>query len=378
MKTFQYKLYASKKNKALHSQIDLAAEIYNHCIALHRRYYRLYKKSLHVYALQKHLTKLKKQKRYSHWNKLGSQAIQDVVERIDKSYKLFFRNIKHNIKAGTPHFRKRCWYKSFTLTQAGYKLLEGNKIRIGNKIYRYSNSRNIQGNIKTLTVKRDTLGDVYIYITTDFLEQRATPQTGKSVGFDFGLKVFLTASDGKDILSPLFFQQHRADIKSANRQLSWKQRGSNNRAKARKSLGRLHKRVENKRADFHWKIANQLTDNYDYLFFENLNIKAMQQLWGRKISDIGFHSFMKKVEYLASIKAKTVHYINRFEPSSKTCSVCGQINHELRLKDRAWLCAKCGTNHDRDRNASYNILRVGASTLGLGDVSPVEILAIAA
>jgi putative transposase len=114
------------------------------------------------------------------------------------------------------------------------------------------------------------------------------------------------------------------------------------------------------------------------MFFETLNIKAMQMLWGKKICDLGFYTFMLKLKYLASIKEKTVFCIGRFEPSSKTCSVCGYVYKDLELKEREWRCPECETTHDRDRNASYNILRVGASTLGLGDVSPLATMAISA
>jgi putative transposase len=176
----------------------------------------------------------------------------------------------------------------------------------------------------------------------------------------------------------LFFQQNRIAIRKANRKLSKKQRHSNNRRKARKSLERLHKRVANKRSDFHWKLANELTDKYDFMFFETLNIKTMQRLWGKKISDLSFSSFMLKLKYLASVKGKTVFCIGRFVPSSKTCSVCGYIYKDLELKEREWRCPECETLHDRDRNTSCNILRVGASTLGLGDVSPLPTMAISA
>jgi len=336
----------------------------------------LYKKSLNAYSLQKHLTKLKKQKRFAHWNQLGSQAIQDIADRIDKAYKLFFRNQKHKIKSGTPNFKKRRNYKSFTLKQAGYKLYADNQIKIGNLIYRYFKSQDIQGIVKTLTVKRDKLGDIYIYVVTDYVETRITPRTGEIVGFDFGLKTFLTTSNGEDIESPQFFQQNRATIRKASRNLSKKSKGSKNRCKALMNLERLHKRIYNQRADFHWKLANELIDKYDYLFFEDLNMQGMKRLWGRKISDLAFYSFMLKLKYIASIKEKTVFCIWRFEPSSKTCSVCGYLYKDLELKERSWRCPECETTHDRDRNASYNILRVGASTLGLGDVSPIVISAI--
>jgi len=338
----------------------------------------MYKKSLNAYSLQKHLTKLKKLDKYSHWNQLGSQAIQDIADRIDKAYKLFFRNQKHGIKSGTPNFKKRRNYKSFTLKQAGYKLLEDNRIKIGNKIFKYFKSQDIQGNVKTLTVKRDKLGDIYIYAVTDTESLKVAPCTGEIVGCDFGLKTFLTVSNGEDVESPLFFQQNRTTIRKANRKLSKKQRHSNNRRKVRKSLERLHKRIANQRNDFHWKLANELTDKYDFMFFETLNIKAMQMLWGKKICDLGFYSFMLKLKYLASVKGKTVCLIGRFEPSSKTCSVCGYLYKDLELKEREWCCPGCESLHDRDRNASYNILRVGASTLGLGDISPLPTMAISA
>jgi putative transposase len=378
MKTYCFKIYHSKKNRYLYSQILLAGEIYNHCIALHKRYYRLYKKTLNVYSLQKHLTKLKKLDKYSYWNILGSQAIQDIADRIDKAYKLFFRNQKLGIKSGTPNFKKRRNYKSFTLKQAGYKLLEGNKIKLGIQTFKYSKSQAIQGNVKILTVKRDKLGDIYIHIVTDSVETRIASRTGEIVGCDFGLKTFLTLSNNEDIESPLFFQQNRTTIRKANRKLSKKQRFSNNRRKARKNLERLHKRIANQRADFHWKLSNELTDKYDFMFFEDLNMQGMKRLWGRKISDLSFSAFLLKLKYLASVKGKTVFCIGRFVPSSKTCSVCGYVYKDLELKEREWRCPECETLHDRDRNASYNILRVGASTLGLGDVSLLPTMAISA
>ena len=381
MKTYSFKLYNSKKNKHLHRQIELACEIYNHCIALHKRYYSLYGGYLHIYRLQKHLTKLKKLPRYQHWKQLNSQAIQDITERIDRAYKLFFRNLKAGVRTAPPSFRKRRKYRSFSLKQTGYKLLDGNingnSIRIGKRIYRYFRSREIHGNIKLLTVKRDALGDIYLFFVTDAVESRESARTGKVVGFDFGLRTYLTASDGNDIQSPLFFRERLNDIRRANRRLSRKRRGSNNRHKARLELARLHRKLRSQRRDFHFRLANDLTDRYDAMVFETLNLKAMQRMWGRKISDLGFASFIAILKYVASVKDKDVVLIDRFEPSSKTCSVCGYIHHELELSIRSWQCPECSTQHDRDRNASYNILRVGASALGLGDVRP-DHLAISA
>ena len=206
IRTYSFKLYSSKKNRKFHKQIDIAALVYNHCIALHRRYYRLFKKSLNANILKKHLTKLKKLSRFSYMLELGSQSVQDVVERIDRAYKLFFYNLKTKIRTSPPSFNKIVKYKSFTLKQAGYKFLDGNKLKIGKTVYKYSKSREIEGKIKILTIKRDALGDIYIYVVCEQNQNEVLARTGKSVGYDFGLKKFMTASDGNDIVSPLFFK----------------------------------------------------------------------------------------------------------------------------------------------------------------------------
>lgn len=230
MKTYRFKLYKSKRNRKLHKQIDMAGLIYNHCIALHKRYYKLFGKSLNMYQLKKHLTKLKKISKFAYMKELGSQAVQDIAQRIDRAYRLFFRNLKHKVRTAPPSFKKVSKYKSFTLSQAGYKYTgEDNSIIIRKQKYRFFRSREIRGKIKQLTVKRDTLGDIYIYFICENEDNEVLARTGKSVGFDFGLKTFLTASDGKDIKAPLFFRQNANAIKMANRNLSHKAKGSNNR-----------------------------------------------------------------------------------------------------------------------------------------------------
>jgi putative transposase len=369
-KTFVFKLYTSKKNKKLHKQIDVAAGIYNHCIALHKGYFRLFGKHLKKYQLQKHITKLKKREEYAYWASVPSQAIQDITDRIEAAYQLFF---KHSKKGGVkpPSFKKRVKYKSITLKQAGFKLLDGNEIKIGKGDYKFFKSRDIAGEIKTLTIKRDALGDLYLFFSCDVEDISLNRvMTGKKAGLDFGLKTFLTSSDGTKFDSPLFFKEGSKKLKQASRSLSSKKKGSNNRHRARIDLVRSHKKIGNQRKDYHFKLAQQLVKEYDYLFFENLTIKGMQSLWGRKINDLGFSNFLSIVKYYGQCLGSQVHLIDKFYPSSKTCHVCQNINEELSLKDRSWQCLTCSIVHDRDINAAINIKIVGASTIGLGDVRP--------
>lgn len=361
IKTYCFKLYKSKRNKKLHKQINIAGLIYNHCIALHKRYYRLFHKSLNIYQLMRHLTRLKKIPKFAYMNELGSQAVHEVAKRIDRAYKLFFRNLKHKIRTAPPSFKKVSKYKSFTLSQSGYKYTgKDNSIIIRKQKYCFFKSREIEGKIKQLTVKRDTLGDIYIYFICEHKENKVLARTGKSVGFDFGLKTFLTASDGKDIEAPLFFKQNAMKIAKANKALSRKTKGSNNRKRAKLALARIHKRVANRRKDFHWNIANTLVGEYALICLEDLNIKAMQKRFGRKISDLGFSKFLSKLEYMAQRTGTTIVKVDRFYPSSQLCSKCGYQNKEIKnLRIREWLCPKCGTTHNRDRNASVNIEQEG-------------------
>jgi len=368
MITYKFKLYQNEKNRILTSKIDIAGIIYNHCIALHRRYYRLFGKHLSANALKMHITKLKKLPSYQFWNMLGSQAIQDIAERIDKAYKLFFRNLHHGIKTAPPGFKKVKKYSSFTLKQAGWKLIGSNRIVIMGEVYKFRKSRNIIGNVKTVTVKRSKAGELYVCFVTDLEVETNGTMTGNSAGFDFGLKTFLKCSDGNDIESPLFLKQMLNRKAKLQKRFSRCVKGSSNWRSLKRQLAKLDEKIANRRRDWFFKLAHNLTDRVDYLFFETLNLKAMQRLWGRKVGDLAFGSFIEVLKWVAAKKGKTIALVDRFYPSSKTCSCCGYIKPKLELSERRWRCPSCQAEHDRDVNAATNIHSEGASSLGLGDV----------
>ncbi len=365
MKTLKFKLYQSSRNKHLKRSINAAGVIYNHCIALHQRYYRWWGNHLNCAKLQSHIAKLRKRKPF--WQQVGSQAVQDICQRIEKAYQLFFKHHKKGVRP--PNFKKVRRYKSFTLKQAGYKFLGGNRIKIGNRVYQYWNSREIEGTVKTLTIKRTPLGELFMVVVVDSVDEPETKfETSRIAGFDFGLKTFLTCSDGTKIESPQFLKQSLNVIKKASRNYSKKRKESANRERARLNLVRKHEDVVNRRSDWFWKLAHDLTNQFDVLCFETLKLKGMQRLWGRKISDLAFGEFLKILEWVATKKGKQVVFIDRWYPSSKTCSNCRYVLKELALDVREWRCPSCQSVNGRDENAAINIQRVGASTLKLGDV----------
>ncbi len=365
MKTLKFKLYQHKRNRYLKRMINASGVIYNHCIALHKRYYRMWGKHLNCAKLQAHIAKLRK--RNSFWQSVGSQAVQDICQRIEKAYQLFFKHSKKGVKP--PGFKKVKKYKSFTLKQAGYKFLGSNRVKIGNRVYQFWKSREIEGTVKTLTIKRTPLGELFMVVVVDnVVDPEIKFTTGRIAGFDFGLKTFLTCSDGSLIESPQLFKQSLNTIKKASRQHSKKLKGSANRERARKNLVRKYEDISNARRDWFWKLAHELTNKFDVLCFETLNLKGMQRLWGRKISDLAFGEFLQILEWIANKKGKQLVYVDQWYPSSKSCFNCGHVLEKLDLSVRQWRCPSCQSVNARDENAAKNICAVGASTAGLDDV----------
>lgn len=369
-KSFKYKLYHNDKLKILNGIIDAHSEVWNYCIAINKRYYKIFNKSLNSYNLKKHITKLKKTNKFKKWNYLPSQSIQDVVERIEKSYALFFSKLKSGDKsARPPKFKHRSKYKSYTLKTAGYKIINDNsfgQIKIGKQVFRFFKSRDIKGDIKTCTIKRNSKGHIFIILSCEgnFLE---TPlaKTGKAVGLDWGMKCFITTSDKTHLEYPLFAYQAEKSIGELNQDLSIAKKGTRKRRNIIKKLVSKYEKVSNQRKDFHFKMAKQLLESYDQIFIENLSMNELKEkpYFGKKVSDMAWDSFVQILEWMALKYGKTVQKIGKWFPSSKTCSHCGHIKQDLSLKDRVYNCENCGCSIDRDINASFNIKQEGLRIL---------------
>lgn len=344
----------------------MACKIYNHCIALHKRYWKLYHKSLNKFKLQKHLTKLKRLKKYAYWTDLPSHAIQDITDRVDKGYKLFWGNLKRKKKTAPPKFRAWRKYRSFSYNMVGPKIIKGNTIKVAGNKYKFFKSRDIEGKIKLLTVKRDTCGDFYVYLVCETPEVNIEPRLGKSIGFDFGFKGKMLVAPNKedDVKAPSFFKKQQKAIAKANRNLSKKKMHSNNRRKARLALARLHRKVTNQRNAFHWQLAHSLCQKYAAICLEDLNMKWMQKGHGKKVGDYGFGEFLRILEYVAPQFNTKIVKIDKFYPSSQLCNECGYQNPKVKdLSIREWDCPSCGHHCDRDRNAAQNILAEGLRIL---------------
>ena len=249
-----------------------------------------------------------------------------------------------------------------TFTQAGYKI-EGNRLRIHclKKSFTFWKHREWTGTIKRVTLKRDNVGDYYLYIVCeDYEPSEKLPLTSNEAGADFGSPTFLTLSDSTKIASPQFYKQGLKAIRSANKALSRPQYLSNGWYRAKRYLSRIHKNIAERRRNWFFKLALRLVRKYDKIAIETLNLEGnLKKLWGRKISDIAFGEFSLILQWTCAKDGKTFLKAGRWQATTKPCSDCGYHNENLSLSDRQWICPECSSHHDRDINAAINILQAG-------------------
>lgn len=375
MITYEYNIYNSDRNKYLDQMLGEAAFVWNHALALQKRYYKLYGGYIDIVRLQKHF-----QKRIARC-RLGAQTVQELLQRLDASYQLFFTHLAKR----PPKFKKASQFSSFVFKQDGFKL--NSNILVINKIkkhFKFSYSRPYEGKVKNVRVKRVHPGEYRLFIVTD-----STPKPyhkthdGAMVGMDFGLKTFLTLSDGTTVAAPLWLKanlnklrklQHRHDnaLSKWDRtnpdgshpkgaRIVWE---SNHRKALAQDIAKMHERIVNLRNDWQWKVCHNLCKKYDIICIEELNIEGMKRLWGRKVSDLAFSEFVRKLEYVSLKYGCKLRKVDKHFASSRTCGYCGHVNKELTLRDRQWICPGCGAVLDRDLNAANNILRQGIVSSG--------------
>ncbi|MYB49937.1 MAG: IS200/IS605 family element transposase accessory protein TnpB, partial [Dehalococcoidia bacterium] len=230
-----------------------------------------------------------------------------------------------------------------------------------NKVaYTFHKHREFYGNISRITIKRDACGDYWLYILTDFVETKPLPTTGQSVGADFGMKdAYLTLSTGEKKQHPQPLKQSLNKLRSLNKSLSRKIKGSDGWWRCVRQLARLYRKISNQRKDFQWQLASDLCKKFDTIAIETLNLDGMKRLWGRKVSDLAFYQFVEILTYKCQKHGRTLLQVGQWTATTKPCSDCGFHNENLTLKDRQWTCPNCGSHHDRDINAAVNILRAG-------------------
>ena len=383
MITEKYQIRDHAQNKRVGNMLDDLGDVHNHFLALEKRFYRIYGKYAGRYRLQPHLTKLL-QRTHKHWAWIPRDTLDQVIVRIHIGYQRFFdwiENGRRGRRVGPPKFKKRGKYRSAKF-QTGYKVFEEHKdgkpskvpkgtVRLSFKewdpvkekfVFKrrnilYHHHRDWNGSAGYIQIGRDAVGTLWLYVVTDNASKEVLPDTGESVGADFGMETYLTLNTGEKIQHPQPLKHSLNQLRKLNKSLSRKVKGSGNWWRAVRELARLYCKVANQRRDWHWKLATDLCRRFDTLVTETLNLDGMKRLWGRKVSDLAFYQFVEILKFKCFKHNRKFFQVGQWTATSKPCSDCGYHNENLTLNDRHWTCPECGSHHDRDINAAINILR---------------------
>jgi putative transposase len=366
IKAFRYRLDANNHQMALFAQFAGSCRfIYNHSLALMMKAYQEHKKTLSYSDLCKELTILKKADQTSWLADVHSQALQQSLKDLESAFKHFFRRIKNKEVPGFPKFKKKGLKDSFRYPQ-GVKVKDGMVFLPKIGWVTYYDSRLIEGTIAQTTIKKEGIHwFVTIVCEIEIEDPLKKPIVlEKAIGIDLGISHFATLSDGTTIKNPRYLKNALLRLKHAQRQLSRKQKGSNNRKKQIIKVAKYHIKIKNSRKDFLHKESTRIVKNHDVIAVESLNIGGMvkNHKLSQSITDASWNTFLSQLEYKAHWHGKHFVKIAPFSPSTKMCSSC-KSQQPMPLNVRTYNCVTCGFVMDRDLNASINIRAAGLAVL---------------
>jgi len=354
--TYKFRLNPTKDQEILlNKHFGSVRFAYNYFLNQRKEEYLLNKKSITYNKQSSCLTQLKKQEETIWLKETNAQTLQFALKTLDQSYQNFF-----NKRTQFPKFKSRKSRNSFTVPQ--HVKNEGNKIYFPkfNDGIKMTMEREIKGKIKKATLSKTPTGKYFVSILT---EKEYTPsvKTNKSVGIDLGIKDFLVLSNGTKTKNHRFLKHYERKLKLNQKHLSRKTKGSIRYEKQRIKVAKIYEKIANSRMDLIHKTTLNLVTQFDTIYLEDLNVKGMMKnhKLAKAIGDVSWGKFIETLAYKAEWNDKEIIHIDRFFPSSKTCSKCGWINNSLTLKDRTWKCKGCDEIHDRDFNAAINILNEG-------------------
>ena len=385
IKAFKLRIYPNSKQEILiQKTFGCVRYIYNHFLDRKEKAFEAGEKGLGFTTLSRELTQLKKE---FEWLKEPDKwALQNSVKHLSEAYDRFFaiqkvgpkytdKKLKHLAEIGKeptrfdmnghPQFKsKKNNYKSYTTTFTNNSVeIIGNTIKLPKlgKV-KFKDKVKLEGRILNVTISQEPSGKYYVSVCCTDIEFEPLVKTNKQVGIDLGLKEFSILSDGIKFENPKYLKSNLAKLKRLQRDLSRKSIGSNRWNKARIRVAKLHEHIRNLRNDYLQKLTTNLIKAYDIICLETLKVKNMVQnhKLAQAISDVSWSKFIEMLKYKAEWYGKKVIQIDTFFASSQLCHVCGYKNEDVKnLSIREWTCPNCNTHHDRDINASINILNKG-------------------
>ena len=378
LRAYKYRIYPTDDQKVLLAKtFGCCRFVYNWALNLKKAAYEERKETLgNVYLTNLMKSELKTE--FEWLFEVNSQSLQSSLRNLDTAYANFFRDKK----VGFPRFKSRKNRQSFLCPQHCSVDFEKGTITIPKvKGIPAVLHRKFNGTVKTVAISKTPSGKYFSSVLVDTAVQELPTSAidgDTALGIDLGIKTLAVCSDGRTFDNPKNLQKSVDRLKLLQKRLSRKQKGSSNRNKARIKVARLHEYIANCRRDNLHKITYALTHDSQVrtICMEDLNVKGIMSNHhlAKAVGDASFGMFLTMLEYKCKWYGINLVKIDRFAPSSKTCSKCGYVYKGLKLSERSWACPECGTLHDRDFNAACNIKEIGLKALPTerGEVKPVD------
>ena len=376
LRAIKVRLYPNKEQEQkIDKTLGCYRFVYNHMLALKQEAYKKDKTNLGLCELSKYLFgTLRKDEQYAWLKEENAGILIQAIRQMITAYDNFFNQHKGFPKFKSKKDRQSALFTSQRISKRNTfetrhisltKPLKNIKFRCSDlylrRLQKYSK------NIRKATLSKSKSGKYFLSILVEMedSELKKFEHTDKQVGIDLGVKDFVITSDGEVFENKHFLKKEEKKMKRLQRQLSNKKVGSNNRKKAQIRIAKLFERMTNKKDAYIHYVVNELLSSFDTIFMEDLNVQGLlrNHHLAKVIQEVGFYKFKEILTTKALENNKQVISIDRFYPSSKTCSVCGYKKEDLKLIDRSWVCPQCGTKHDRDVNAAVNILLEGKRML---------------
>ena len=376
LRAVKIRLYPNKaQEQTINKVLGCYRFVYNQMLALKQESYDRDKLNLGLCELSKYFHGiLLKDEQYAWLKEQNTKVMKQAIRQMLSAYDGFFKFGKGFPKFKSKHDNNSALFPIDAISKQNTfktrhisltKQLNNIKFRCSD-LY-FSRLQKYNKNIRSATLSKTKSGNFFLSILIEMenAELKKFEHTNKQVGIDLGVKDFVITSDGEVFENKHFFKKEEKQIKKLQRQLSKKVKGSNKRKKAQIRIAKLFERITNKKNAYIHYVVNELLTYFDTIFMEDLNVQGMlrNHHLAKAIQEVGFYKLKETLVNKALINDKQVVFIDRFYPSSKTCSVCGYKKRDLRLIDREWVCPKCGTKHNRDINAAVNILLEGQRML---------------
>jgi putative transposase len=375
-RAFKYRFYPSPSQEVLlRKTLGCSRFVYNHFLALRIKEWTNNQKTISYYDSCSILTELKKEEETKWLSEVSSVALQQSLQHLQEAYNNFFKGLKKNQKVGFPKFKKKSNKNSITLTKSGFTYKNGEIFiaKSKKKLNIRWSKRLPTEDINSITITLTPCGKWFISILVLDEKNYTLPLCNKVLGVDLGIETFATLSNGEKVKMP-DLKPHYQKLKKLQKKHS-KKKGLCNKEKARLKVARQYEKITNIREDFHHKLSTRLIHENQVVVMEDLNISGMvkNRKLARSISQQGWSQFVTFLKYKANMYGRELIQVDRFYPSSKTCSSCGTIQSSLPLHIREWTCDSCGNTHDRDINAAKNLMALGTSVTAFGeDIRPVS------